>query len=142
MAVGTDAIIMDALLGHLSSLTFSPALAISYPGVEFPASGQAKPANYLQATFLPNVTSNSELGAGQEQHRGLLQVSVYWKNGAGLVKPLEAADRIIDHFAKGTTLHAGGLKIVIDRKPYASAPLQDGDRLQTPVTIQYHCFAE
>lgn len=141
MAVGTDATILDALMAHLFSLAFSPALKIASPGIDFPAAGQVKPDNYLQASFLPNVTTNSELGAGQEQHRGIFQVSVFWKKGLGHVKPLEVAGRIIDHFAKGTTLHSGGLKIVIDRKPYASSPLEETDRVQIPVTIQYHAFA-
>lgn len=141
MAVWTDAIIMSALLDRLGTLALTPVLPIAMPGIDFPKPGQTKPDNYLQATFLPNVTTNSELGAGQEQHRGILQVSVYWKKGVGHIKPLEAAGLIIDHFAKGTTLHSGGLKVVIDRKPYASSPLEETDRVHIPVTIQYHSFA-
>lgn len=141
MAVGTDATILAALLDHLGALSFTPALQIAMPGIDFPAAGQAKPDNYLQATFLPNDTTNTELGAGQEQHRGILQVSVYWRKGVGHIKPLEAADRIINHFAKGTTLHKDGLKIVIDRKPFAASPLQETDRVQVPVTVRYHAFA-
>ncbi|WLS01744.1 phage tail terminator-like protein [Shinella oryzae] len=141
MAQGTDATILAALLDHLGTLSFTPALQIAMPGIDFPAAGQAKPDNYLQAAFLPNDTTNTELGAGQEQHRGILQVSVYWKKGVGHIKPLEAANRIINHFAKGTTLHKDGLKIVIDRKPYAASPLQETDRVQVPVTVRYHAFA-
>ncbi|MDO6966985.1 phage tail terminator-like protein [Rhizobium alvei] len=141
MATGADAIILSALLEHLGTLTFTPALQIAMPGIDFPAAGQAKPGNYLQASFLPNDTTNTELGAGQEQHRGIMQVSVYWKNGVGLIKPLEAADRIIDHFAKETKLYKDGLKIVIDRKPYAAPPLQETDRVHVPVTVRYHAFS-
>lgn len=141
MAQGTDATILAALLDHLGTLTFTPALQIAMPGIDFPAAGQAKPDNYLQAAFLPNDTTNTELGAGQEQHRGILQVSVYWKKGVGHIKPLEAANRIITHFTKGTTLHKDGLKIVIDRKPSAASPLQETDRVQVPVTVRYHAFA-
>jgi hypothetical protein len=141
MATGTDAIIMAALLDHLATLTFTPVLKIAMPGVDFPKTGETKPDNYLAAFFMPNDTTNTELGAGQEQHRGMLQVSVFWKKGAGHIKPLEAAGRVIQHFAKGTTLRSGGLKIVIDRKPYAAQPLQDTDRVQVPVTIRYHAFA-
>ncbi|QIB36881.1 hypothetical protein G3A56_01780 [Rhizobium oryzihabitans] len=141
MATGTDATILAALIEHLKTLSFSPALQIVMPGVDFPAAGQTKPDNYLAAFFMPNETTNSELGAGQEQRRGMLQVSVFWKKGAGHIKPLEAADKIIAHFAKGTTLNADGLKIIIDRKPYAASPLQETDRVQVPVTVRYHCFA-
>lgn len=141
MATGTDATILAALLDHLGALAFTPALQIAMPGIDFPAAGQAKPDNYLQASILPNDTTNSEIGAGQEQHRGILQVSVYWKKGVGHIKPLEAASHIINHFAKGTTLHKDGLKIVIDRKPFAASPLQETDRVQVPVSIRYHTFS-
>ncbi len=141
MATGTDAIILAALIEHLKTLSFSPVIEIAMPGVDFPAAGQTKPDNYLAAFFMPNQTTNSEVGAGQEQHRGVFQVSVFWKKGAGHIKPLEAADKIIAHFAKGTTIYADGLKIIIDRKPYASSPLQETDRVQVPVTVRYHAFA-
>lgn len=150
MATGTDAIILGALLDHLGTLTWTPAMQIAMPGVAFtppvftddgPENRKGDPKPYLQALFLPNDTTNTELGVGQEQHRGILQVSVFWKKGVGHIKPLEAANRIINHFAKGTTLHRGGLKIVIDRKPHAAAPLQETDRVQVPVTVRYHAFA-
>ncbi len=141
MATGPDAIILAALLAHLEQLTFSPALQIAMPGIDFPANGQTKPDNYLAAFFMPNETTNSELGAGQEQRRVMLQVSVFWKKGVGHIKPMEAADKIIAHFAKGTKLHSGGLKIIIDRKPYVASPLQETDRVQVPVTVRYHAFA-
>lgn len=141
MATGADANILAALLDHLATLTFSQVLKIAYPGITFPAAGQTKPDNYLAATFLPNQTRTITLADGSQQHRGLLQVSVYWKAGAGLVKPLEAAGKIIDHFAKDTTLYSGSLKVRIDAKPWAASPIQEDDRVQIPVTIPYHCFA-
>ena len=150
MAQGTDATILAALLDHLEALAFTPAMQIAMPGVSFtppvytddgPEHRKGDPKPYLAASFLPNETTNSEIGEGQEQHRGLLQVSVFWKKGVGHIKPLEAADRIITHFAKGTTLHRNGLKIIIDRKPFAASPLQETDRVQVPVTVRYHAFA-
>ena len=141
MATETDATILAALLAHLETLTFTPALQIAMPNVDFPKSGQTKPDNYLKADFMPIPTTNTELGAGQEQHRGMLQVSVFWKKGAGIIKPQEVSDAIVAHFAKGTKIYSGGLKISIDRKPYAASPLQETDRVQVPVSIRYHAFA-
>lgn len=141
MATGTDAIILSALLDRLGSLAFTPALQIAHPGLDFPAAGQTKPDNYLAAFFFPNRTTNSEIGSGQEQHLGILQVSVFWEKGVGHIKPLETAAAIIDHFAKGTTLHKDGLKVVIDRKPYASSIIEETDRVQVPVTVSYHAFS-
>ena len=140
MANGVEASILSAMLAHLSTLTFSPALAVAYPGVQFPAAGQSKPDNYLAVSFIPNRTDTLSVGEGHQRHQGLLQVSVYWKAGAGIVKPLEAADRIIQHFAKGTRLHHGSVTVQINRKPWAAGPLQDGDRVQIPITIPYTSF--
>src|SRR5690606_41015641 len=106
MATGTEASILTAMLTHLGTLTFSPALAVAYPGVNFPAAGQTKPDNYLSVSFIPNRTDTLSIGEGHQRHQGLLQVSVYWKSGVGLVKPLEAADKVIQHFAKGTRLQS------------------------------------
>ena len=143
MATGTDATILAAFLAHLETLTFTPAMPIAMPGVPFtpPKDANGRLLPYLAAFFMPNQTTNSELGAGQEQHRGMVQVSVFWPAGAGHIKPLEAADKIIAHFAKGVTLYSGSLKIIIDRKPYAASPIQETDRVQVPVTVRYHAFA-
>lgn len=140
MATGIDAIILAALLDHLATLVLSPALPVAYPGVLFPAAGQQKPDNYLQVSFLPNRTDTLSVGKGQQMHQGILQVSVYWKAGIGYVKPLDVADRIIKHFAKGTRIISGTVKIKVDNKPWVSGPVQEGDRVQFPVTIPYRSF--
>lgn len=150
MAAGTDATILAALLDHLAVLTFSPALEIAMPGISFtppvfdadgPDGKKGQPKPYLRVAFLPNQTRTITLADAAQQHRGLLQVSVYWKSGAGLVKPLEAAGKIIDHFAKDTALHSSGVKIRIDRKPWAASPIQEDDRVQIPISIPFHAFA-
>lgn len=139
MAVGTDAVIMDLLLQRLSTMT--PALPIAYPNVN-PSWGSNNPDSYLRATFVPNRTVTRTVGAGHQQHMGLMMVSVWWKAGAGLTKPLDVADRIIKHFAKGTVLEGQGLKVKIGRKPWAAPPLQDAAYIQVPVSIEYVTFAQ
>lgn len=140
MAQGIEATILAALLDHLGTLTFSPALPVAYPGVTFPKAGQQKPDNYLQVSFLPNRTATLSVSKGRQMHQGILQISVFWKAGEGHVKPLDAADRIIQHFTKGTRLISGAVKIKIDNKPWVSGPLQETDRVQFPVTIPYRSF--
>lgn len=140
MATGTDAIILAALLDHLSGLIFSPALIVALPGIAFPPAGQQKPDSYLQVSFLPNRTETLSVGKGRQMHQGILQVSVYWKVGVGYVKPLDAADSIVRHFAKGTCLVSNGVKVKVDRKPWVSGPLQEPERVQFPVTIPYRSF--
>jgi hypothetical protein len=145
MATGVEANIMSALLDHLDTLVFSPALEIARPGIKYPADGPdgkelPKPPNYLRASFIPNRTETLSVGKGKQMHQGILQVSVYWKVGAGYVKPLDVADRIIRHFAKGTRLVFNDVKVKVDRKPWVSGPLQEPDRVQFPVTIPYRSF--
>ena len=140
MATGTDAIILAALLDHLAGLALSPAPAVALPGIAFPPAGQEKPESYLQVSFLPNGTETLSVGNGRQMHQGILQVSVYWKAGVGLIKPLDVADRIIGHFAKGTRLVSNDVTVKVDRKPWVSGPLQEPDRVQFPVTIPYRSF--
>jgi len=142
MATEPDAIILAALLDRLGQLVFTPALQIAMPGVDFPASGQTKPDNYLAAFFVPNHTLTRTVAQGRQQHRGILQVSVFWKKGVGHIKPLEAAGKVIDHYPKDQTFFSEGLKIIIDRKPWLAGPFQDTDRVHVPVSISYHCFAQ
>ena len=139
MATATDALILAALLDHLAALTFTPPLPVAQPGIAFPPSGEDKPDNYLAVAFLPNRTRQVTLGDDPQQKRGLLQVSVYWKAGAGLIKPLDAAGRVIDHF-NNKTLFASDVKITISGEPWASGPIQEDDRVQIPVTIPYTAF--
>lgn len=140
MAQGTDATILAVLLDHLGTLVFVPDLPIAAPGFDFPAPGQIKPDTYLKVSFLPNRTETLSVGKGRQMHQGILQVSVYWKVGIGYVKPLDVADRIIVHFAKGTRLVSNGVKVKVDRKPWVSGPLEEPDRVQFPVTIPYRSF--
>ncbi|WP_112803580.1 phage tail terminator-like protein [Rhizobium sp. SYY.PMSO] len=139
MATATDALILAALLDHLAALQFQPPLPVAQPGIAFPPAGQDKPDNYLAVSYLPNRPRQVTLGDDPQQKLGLLQVSVYWKAGGGLIKPLDAAGQIIDHF-NNKTLFASGVKITISGEPWAAGPIQEDDRVQIPVTIPYTAF--
>lgn len=140
MANGTEANILEALLQHLELMVFTPSLEIALPGIDFPAVGQAKPDNFLRVDPLINDVINVSIGAGRQQHPGILQVSVMWTKGAGFIKPLAVADAIVAHFAKNTVLYSSGVRVVIYDKPSVSTPLQDTDRVMVPVSIRYHSF--
>lgn len=141
MAQGIDAMIAAALLDHLSDIVTNPVMPIAMPGVEFPKKGQAKPSRYLAAFFIPNATRTVTLANGTQQHVGLLQVSVFWEAGAGIIKPLDLAGQVIEHFSKDTSLLAGDIKIRVDREPWAAGPIQEPNGISIPVTISYHAFA-
>jgi hypothetical protein len=114
-------------------------LPVAAPNVVFPPAGQQTPAKYLRLAFLPNQTRQITMGDDPQQKRGLFQVSVVWPVGHGIIDALDVADQIIDHF-RNQTLFASGVRITISSEPWAAGPLQDGDRVQIPVTIPYIAF--
>lgn len=138
MATGIDAIIFKALTDHL--MTMTPALPLAAPNVVFPAAGQSMPSKYLAVSFLPNQTREITLGDDPQQKRGLYQVSVVFAVGVGIIGALETVETIISLF-KNRSLFASGVKVTISSEPWASGPIQEGNRVQIPVTIPYYCFA-
>ncbi|ASP63399.1 phage tail terminator-like protein [Sinorhizobium meliloti] len=137
MAAGTDAIIFKAVTDRL--LAMPGVLPVAAPNVVFPAAGQPLPPKYLRLTFLPNQTRQITMGNDPQQKRGLFQVSVVWPVGQGIIGALDVADQVIDHF-KNQSLFASGVKVTISSEPWAAGPLQEGERVQIPVTIPYIAF--
>lgn len=141
MPTGVEANIFKALMDRLLALTLTPAQAIAAPNVAFPPAGQTKPKDYLEVTFLPNPTTTRTVGPGRQQHRGIMQVTVHYGSGTGIVVPLQRADQIIAHFPKGLILYESGVKVKVYRKPYAIPLPPSNGSLMVPVTIQYETFA-
>jgi len=137
MATTTDAIIFDALQAHLR--TMPNVLPIAGPNITFPAAGQTKPEKFLKLDFLPNRTRQITLGDDPQQKIGLLQVSVMWPVGKGILDAVETTGAIINRF-KNQVLFASGVKITISSEPWAASPIQDEDRLNIPVTVPYIAF--
>ncbi|MDX1150566.1 hypothetical protein GOL38_17195 [Sinorhizobium medicae] len=137
MAAGTDAIIFKAVTDRL--IAMPGVLPIAAPNVLFPAAGQPLPPKYLRSAFLPNQTRQITMANDPQQKRGLFQVSVVWPVGQGIIGALDIADQVINHF-KNRSLFASGVKITISSEPWAAGPLQEGERVQIPVTIPYIAF--
>jgi hypothetical protein len=140
MPSGVEANIFKAMIDRLLLLTFTPAQAIAAPNIPFPAAGQTKPKDYLEVTFLPNATTTRTVGPGRQQHRGIMQVSVHYGSGTGIVIPLQRADQIVAHFPKDLILFESGVRVKIYRKPYAIPMPPANGSLMVPVTIQYESF--
>lgn len=138
MAEYTEAMILAMFIDRLGLLTLTPPLPIAMPGVTFPESG-ALPTNYLIADLLFNQTRQITLGDDPQQKRGIFQVTVIWQKGVGLIKPLDAAGAVINHF-KNLVLWAGQTRITIDREPWAASPIQEDNRVSIPVSINWHAF--
>jgi hypothetical protein len=132
--MSTESDILAALLERLGTLTLSPPLPIANPGIDF-----AGGPNYLRADILLNQTRQITIGGDPQQKRGILQVTVVWVKGQGLIKPLQAAGAVINHF-KNLVLWAGDTRITIDREPWAASPMQEPDRVEIPVSISWYAF--
>jgi hypothetical protein len=138
MATGEAAQIIDALLAHCTTLSVgSPALPIAYPEVSFtpPADGK-----YLQIDFFANKPAWEGLSSGKLA-QGLLQITVIWPRGHGVVAPNQNAQEVMDHFAKGTTLFDGEMKVTVNQEPWAASPITDGTIIRVPVTIPWVAVA-
>lgn len=128
------AAVAAALLARCSTLSVgSPALPVAYPDVDFtpPASGK-----YLEARFLPNRPAYEGLSSGR-MDQGLLQINVVWPRKQGVIKPNAAAAEVMAHFPKGLRLQGSGVRVKIDREPWAAAPLIEDDKTVIPVTVSW-----
>ena len=145
MATGEAAQIIDALFVHCATLNVgSPPLPISYPEVAFTppmtTETQPKPKPYLQVDWFGNRPAWEGLSSGKLA-QGLLQITVVWPRGAGIVAPAEAAQQVIGHFAKGTALFDGSVKVTINQEPWAATPITEDTQLRIPVTVSWNAVA-
>lgn len=133
-----ESTIPSVLFARVAELALTPALPVSYPDIPF-----IPPANaYLEVRHLPNSNINRFIGnADDTQYRGLLQITVVYPSGKGIVAPNEVAGKIVDHFKKGTVLRSGATTVRVYEKPSVAPSSQDTDRVHVPVTIKYNCFA-
>lgn len=140
-AVGTDALISEALLTRLAALTFSPALQVAWPNRPFPAPPATdKPDTYLQASLLRAETQGIGISAWDE-YAGILQVDVLYKSDDGEIKPTNIADAVAAWFKRPMRLRNGGLTVHVDDPPSIASSMPNGDGyLKIPVSIRYRSF--
>ncbi|WP_166648499.1 DUF4128 domain-containing protein [Phyllobacterium brassicacearum] len=129
--------IPEALLAHMAALVLSPALPVAYPDIAFtPPAGP-----YLRVYFIPNGTERLFIGNGEPNlHQGILQVTVVFPAGKGAVKPNDVAGAIANHFGEGTKLAITGGFVRIDKRPSIAPAMQDTDRIQIPVSINWIAY--
>jgi len=138
MVAGEAAQIIDALLARAAQMASSgPSLPVSFPEVGFtpPTSGK-----YLKVDFFANRPAWEGLSSGKLA-QGLLQVTVIWPRGQGVVTPNQIAQQVIDYFSKGTILRSGSAKVTVSREPWAATPITEDAQLSVPVTIPWTATA-
>lgn len=138
MSTGKAAQIPDALLARcLTLVTGSPTLPLALPDIEFDPKVDAPNGKYLAVEYFPNRPAWEGLSAGKLD-QGLLQITVHWPRGAGIIAPLEVVETIKTHFAKGVVLTSGATNVKLAREPWASAPLIEPTETCTPITIPWN----
>lgn len=132
-----ESTIPSILFARVAELALTPVLPVSYPDIPFTPPVGA----YLEVRHLPNSNVNLFIeNDATVQYRGLLQITVVYPSGKGIVAPNEVAGKVVDYFGKGTILRSGAVSVRIYEKPSVASSMQDTDRIRIPVTIKYNCF--
>lgn len=132
MALAAD--VATALLARAGTLTHgSPVMKKAMPDVSFtPEAG--KP--YFRADLFRNAPFWQGLNTGKID-QGLMQITVVWPEGKGIIKASAAADAVMAHFPKGLKLFNGTACVRISGEPWASSPLMGDATTETPITIPW-----
>lgn len=137
MATGKLAQIADALLARAATLAVgSPPLPIAYPETEFDPAIEAIDGKYLDIRDFTNAPRWEGMTSGR-QDQGLLQITVVWPSGQGVIAPKEAAAAVMAYFPKGLRLFSGSTKVKVSGEPWAAAPITEDDEVRIPVTIPW-----
>lgn len=129
-----DADVAAALLARCDLMkTEGPTLPVAMPDITFspPADGR-----YLRVDLFRNAPFWSSL-AGGKIGQGLLQVTVVWPKGKGIIQSGRVSDAVCDHFPKGLVLHTPSGPVKVSGDPWAATPLIDDTDTEVPVTIPW-----
>jgi hypothetical protein len=130
MIDGFDAAVTDALLSHLQDADLD--VPVAWPGSDFtPPDGP-----YLAVALFPLPVTTATI-ATHDRHDGIMQVSVFWPRGDGIIGPMELAGSVVARFPRMTRIVRSDRVVRIDRTPSVGAPVQEPGWVQIPVTINW-----
>ena len=121
---------LEALFARCALLTELP-LAWPERGFSPPEDGK-----YLRV----DISLNSPFWEGVASGRvdqGLLQATVIWPKGLGLIAPCAKADEVIAHFHQGLRMRAGAATVKVAGAAYAMSPLTESGQVEVPVIIPW-----
>jgi hypothetical protein len=76
------------------------------------------------------------------QHYGLMQLDVFYGQGAGEYAPGRLASAVIAYFGRGLKLTKDGVNVLISKQPYRGPLINDDSGWSMiPVSIPYLSFA-
>ena len=125
------AVVADLLLAHCATL--SSILPVAMPDVAFtpPADGK-----YLRVGYFTNAPRWQGLSSGSVD-QGLLQIDVVWPKGQGVVAHRRIVTQVVAAFPKGLRLYAPGVRVTINREPWAASPIPEASQTLTPITVSW-----
>lgn len=126
--------IANALLTRAALLeTDGPELPVAMPDIAFepPADGK-----YLRATVFYNTPAWEGLGP-KALAQGLLQITVVWPRGVGIIEALSVAEIVKQEWPKGLTLRQNSTTIKINKAPWSGSPIEDEGMTLVPVSISW-----
>lgn len=133
------AIVSDLLLARAALMeTTGPALPVAMPDVAFqpPIDSQGGALPYLRIDLFSNEPFWEGLASGRID-QGLLQVTVVWPEGEGIVAARRAASDVMDHFHKGLRLFGPATRVTVNKEPWAASPITEAAETLTPITISW-----
>lgn len=139
MTLATKAALIQALLfDYVSGVAAGLALPVAWPEVTFEPEagddGQMKP--FLRVDLFTNRPAWEGVAAGRLD-QGILQLTVVWPAGAGIVQPTIIAGQILSNFPKAMRLSANDVRVKITAEPWIASPITESDRASYPITITW-----
>lgn len=117
-------------IGVLNSMANMPAMA--WPNVDFDSEAVDE---YVRVYMLPAESEADSLGC--DAFIGLIQASVYVRDGKGIIDATGYADLIRAAFPKGLETTNGSTTFKVIKTPWDAPIIIDGGWCQIPVSIPY-----
>lgn len=128
------AVVAGLLLARCETLSVgSPVLPVAMPGIPFTPPSNNK---WLRVDAFFNAPAWEGLADGTVD-QGLLQIVVVWPWNRGVIAPRRIAAEVMAHFPKGLILTGSGVKVTINKTPWAASPILEEPVSMTPVTISW-----
>jgi hypothetical protein len=142
MSEAVEVAIEFALLERLKAFGTANSITIAQPNVAYTPPAVGTTAKWLRPTFLPVDTLTIGIAdSSQNQHYGMLQVDVFYGQGAGEMAPARIASSLVAYFKRGTAVTKDGFTARVWKIPFRAPLMKDDPWVFVPVRIPYIAFA-
>ena len=108
-------------------------LPVSFPNISYDASEKA----FAELDILPSQPNAVTMGDyGEDEHKGIFQIDLYYPTGKGDMAILTKADQIARHFKAGTKYSYESQEVFIESCGVSNGRQEQG-RYRMIITINY-----